>query len=174
MSRVIRTKKKIDARSQQAAGWLMPLIDFFYPPFEKFLPLQTFRYAACGGGNQLLNLAVYYISYNFIFKKQNWDIGFLVFKPHIAAFLVAFVVTFPIGFLLSRYVVFNESDIKGRHQAFRYFTVVGICLLLNYGLLKLFVEVFGWYPTPSMLLTILIVVTFSFLSQKKFAFKSVG
>lgn len=174
MSRVIRTKEKFNAHSEQAAGWLMQIIDFFYPPFRRILPHQTFRYAACGGSNQILNLLVYYISYNFIFKKQDWHLGFITFKPHIAAFLLAFAVTFPIGFLLSRYVVFNESDMKGRQQAVRYITVVLICLLLNYGLLKLFVEVFHWYPTPSMLLTILIVVAFSFLSQKKFAFKSVG
>ncbi len=174
MSRIIRTKEIFNARSQQTAGWLMQVIDFFYPPFRKIIPHQTFRYAACGGANQLLNLVVYYISYNFIFKKQNWNIGVITFKPHIAAFLVAIVFTFPIGFLLSRYVVFNESDVKGRHQAVRYITVVVICLLLNYVLLKLFVEVFGWYPTPSMFLTILLVVSFSFLSQKKFAFKSVG
>jgi putative flippase GtrA len=173
-SRIIRTKERFHARSQQTAGRLMQLIDFFYPPFQRFMPQQTFRYAACGGANQMLNLIVYYISYNFIFRKQNWDLGFITFKPHIAAFLVAFAVTFPIGFLLSRYVVFNQSAIKGRHQAVRYITVVVICLLLNYGLLKLFVEVFHWYPTPSMLLTILLVVTFSFLSQKRFAFKSVG
>ena len=174
MSRILRTKERFNVRSQQTADWLMQVIDFFYPPFRRFIPHETFKYAACGGANQVLNLIVYYISYNFIFKKENWQLGFITFKPHIAAFLLAFVATFPIGFLLSRYVVFHSSIIKGRQQAVRYVTIVLICLLLNYVLLKLFVEVFGWYPTPSMFLTILLVVAFSFLSQKKFAFRSVG
>lgn len=172
MSKVVHVKKKINEKSQQTALKLMPVIDFFYPPFKKIMPLQTFRYAACGGGNQLLNLIIYFISYNYIFKKEVWHLGFIAFKPHIAAFIVSFIITFPIGFLLSRYIVFQGSEVRARHQAFRYFSIVGICLLLNYLLLKLFVEIFHWYPTPSMLLTIIIVVMFSFFTQKKFAFKS--
>jgi putative flippase GtrA len=174
MSRIVRTKQKFHARSQQTAGWLMQIIDFFYPPFRKLIPHQTFRYAACGGGNQLLNLAVYTFFLHYVFKMKPWHLGFWTFKPHTAAFLVAFIVTFPIGFLLSRYVVFNESAIKGRHQIVRYFSIVGICLILNLVLLKLFVEVFHWNEVFSYFLDIIIVVMFSFLSQKRFAFKSVG
>ena len=174
MSKALARKKKIDAKGHQAAGLLLPVIDFFYPPFRKFMPHQTFRYAACGGGNQVLNLIIYFISYNFIFKKEVWHLGFVAFKPHIAAFIVAFIITFPIGFLLARYVVFSDSGVKGRKQAGSYFVIAGICILLNYGLLKLFVEGFHWYPTPSMMLTIVIVVAFSFITQKRFAFKSVG
>jgi len=174
MNKALDRKEKMDARSQQVASLLMPLIDFFYPPFRRFMPLQTFRYAACGGANQALNLIIYYISYNFIFNKEVWDLEFIAFEPHIAAFIIAFIVTFPIGFLLARYVVFSDSEVKGRKQAGSYFIIAGICILLNYGLLKLFVEVFHWYPTPSMLLNIVLVVSFSFFSQKRFAFKSVG
>jgi putative flippase GtrA len=174
MSRILRTKEKFDAHSQKTAGWLMQFIDFFYPPFRKFIPHQTFRYAACGGANQLLNLAVYTFCLYYVFKMKNWDLGFWVFTPHTASFLVAFVVSFPIGFLLSRYVVFNESDVKGRQQIVRYFSIVGICLVLNLVLLKLFVEVFHWNEVLSYFLDVVIVVTFSFLSQKRFAFKSVG
>ena len=49
--------------------------------------------------------------------------------------------------------------------------VVFGCLLLNYGFLKLFVDVFGWYPTPSKLVTTVFVVIFSYLSQKNYTFK---
>ena len=172
MSRILHTKKKIHTKSLQIANWLMPIIDFFYPPFKKIMPLQTFRYAACGGANQLLVLIIYFISYNYIFKKEIWNLGFIALTPHIAAWIVTFVITFPIGFMLSRYVVFNDSEVRGKKQATRYLIIVIICVILNYGFLKLFVEVFHWYPTPSMLITIILLVTFSFFSQKKFTFQS--
>ena len=38
--------------------------------------MQTFRYAACGGMNTLLGLAVYFISYKFILAGKNFDVGF--------------------------------------------------------------------------------------------------
>ncbi len=138
------------------------------------MPLQTFRYAVCGGSNMLLDLFIYFISYNFILNKQNLDIGFLVFKPHIAALLVAFCVSFPLGFLLSKYIVFNSSVLKGRVQLFRYILIVIINLFLNYVSLKILVEYMQFYPTISRLFATIFVVTFSYLSQKHFTFRVKG
>jgi putative flippase GtrA len=154
-------------------GLILKTIDFFYPPFRLFMPQQTFRYAACGGFNTVLDILLFFISYNFIFDKQVVHFSVFALKPHIAAFLTAFSVTFPLGFYFSRYVVFTESNIRGRVQLFRYFLLVLICLCLNYFFLKLFVEHFNLYPTFAKVLTTGLVVTFSFLSQKHFTFRTV-
>ena len=42
------------------------IIDFFYRPFSKYVPQQLFRYAACGGGNMVLDWVFYFILYNFV------------------------------------------------------------------------------------------------------------
>ncbi|NCI47021.1 GtrA family protein [Sediminibacterium soli] len=150
---------------------ILGVIDMFYPLFSKFMPQQTFRYAACGGGNTMLDITLFFISYNFILQKQPVHLPFLTIGAHIAAFLIGFAVTFPVGFYLSRYVVFQETTAGKREQLTKYFTVVLGCLLLNYVFLKLFVDFFHWYPTPSKIATTLFVVTFSYLSQKNYTFK---
>ena len=134
------------------------------------MPLQTFRYAACGGGNVVLDICLYFISYNFIFKKQVVDLGFIAFKPHIAALLVSLFITIPVGFLLSKYVVWTESIIKGRIQLFRYLVIVATNILLNYFFIKLFVERFHFFPTIAKIVTTAIVIIFSYLSQKHYTF----
>jgi putative flippase GtrA len=93
-------------------------------------------------------------------------------SPHIAAFLIAFCFTFPIGFYLSMFVVFQGSYLKRRIQLFRYFMVAMLCILLNYILLKFFVEILGWYPTPSLIITTGIVVFFSYMAQRYFSFRT--
>lgn len=150
---------------------VLNIVDTFYPLFRRVMPLQTFRYAACGGFNTSLDITLFFISYNFILHKQAVHLPFLTIEPHIAAFLIGFAVTFPIGFYLSRYVVFQETSVRKRAQLKKYFTVVLGCVALNYVFLKLFVDVFGWYPTPSKLLTSVFVVAFSYLSQKNYTFK---
>ena len=152
---------------------IISFIDFFYPPFRKLMPIQTFRYAACGGANTLLDIFVFFISYNYILHKQVLDLGFFAFKPHIAAFIMSFLVSFPTGFLLMRHVVFTNSMLHGRVQLFRYFVLVIVCLLLNYIFIKLFVEKFHIYPTIAKILTTAIVVSFSYLTQKNYTFKVV-
>ena len=52
------------------------------------MPLQTFRYAACGGANTILDIVMYAIAYNFILHKQDLDLSFMVFKPHIASIII--------------------------------------------------------------------------------------
>jgi putative flippase GtrA len=152
---------------------ILEVVDFFYPPFKKIMPLQTFRYAACGGGNMVLNLVIYAITYNFILKKQIVYTPVMAISPHIAAYIISFFISFPIGFYLSMFVVFPESYLRKRIQLFRYFTVVIICIILNYVLLKLFVDVWKWYPTPSMFVNTLLIVTFSYFSQRHFSFRKV-
>ncbi len=150
---------------------ILGIVDWLYPLFRKFMPLQTFRYAACGGFNTALDIALFFVSYNFILEKQPLHLSFVTISPHIAAFLMGFCITFPIGFYLSRYVVFQETSVAKREQLSKYFFVVLGCLVLNYGFLKLFVEVFGLYPTPSKLITTFFVIIFSYLSQKHYTFR---
>ena len=148
------------------------VINFFYPYFRRFMPLQTFKYAACGGGNTILDITLFYISVHYLFKTPlvPTPLGFPI-KQHVAAFLVSFSITFPLGFYMSRTIVFPGSTIRGRIQLFRYFVLVMICLCLNYLFIRLFVEQCHLYPTVSKILTTFIVVGFSFLTQKHFTFK---
>ena len=103
--------------------------------------------------------------------KQVLHIGFLAFKPYIAAFIMSFIISFPTGFLLMRYIVFPDSSLHGRIQFLRYFLLVVICILMNYIFIRLFVEIFHIYPTIAKIITTGIVVFFSYLMQKNFTFK---
>ncbi len=147
------------------------IIDWFYPPFKRFMPLQTFRYAACGGGNTLLDICLFFIIYKFVLHKQMLHTPWFTLSPHIAAFLMSFIVTFPVGFFLSRYVVFEGSAVRKREQLPKYMIVVLGAIVLNYFFLKIFVETFGMYATLAKIITTFFVVAFSYFSQKHFTFK---
>lgn len=134
--------------------------------------LQTFRYAASGGGNMLLGFLSYFISYKYIFREHEFHFGFYAFKGHIAALILSFIVTFPVGFFMSKYVVFSDSKMKGRIQLFRYFMICMFNLALNYILLKIFVEKFKIYPVIAQIITTCIVVVFSYIAQRNFSFKA--
>src|SRR5580765_4312006 len=152
---------------------IISTIDYFYPPFRRLLPLQTFRYAVCGGFNTALDIFVFFFAYNFILHKEVLHLGsHIAFKPHIAAFIISFLISFPTGFMLMRHVVFPGSVLHGRVQLFRYFLLVLICIILNYIFIRLFVEHFHLYPTISKIITTAIVVSFSYLTQKNFTFKA--
>jgi putative flippase GtrA len=150
---------------------ILSVIDFFYPLFKRLMPLQTYRYAACGGANTMLDIFLFSV-----FEKNFKQYGVMHFSyfaisPHIAAMIAAFCITFPIGFYYSRYLVFSESNVRGRVQLVRYFSMVLACLALNYMFLKFFIEQLNINPVISKIITTVFVVTFSYLSQKHFTFK---
>jgi putative flippase GtrA len=155
-----------------ARDFILTIIDFFYPPFRRLMNLQTFRYAASGGGNTLLGFLIYFISYKYILQEKQLHFGFYAFKAHVAALFISFCIVFPIGFFMSKYVVFNDSQIKGRIQLFRYFMICLFNLALNYILLKILVERAYVYPVLAQVLTTCIVILFSYLAQRHFSFKT--
>lgn len=149
-------------------------IDTFYFLFRSFMPLKTYRYAVCGGGNLVLDTVLYFVFYHFVFQKQDVDLGFVVMSPYIASLFFVFPITFMTGFLLMRYITFSESNLPPRVQFFRYFIVSMGAIIISYLAMKLLVDAIGVYPTPSRFITIVISVTYSYILQNKFSFKVEG
>lgn len=138
------------------------------------MPLQTFRYAACGAFNTVMGLLVYDVMLFWVLRSQNIDLGFFMFRPHTASLVVACSYTYIAGFLFSKYVVFEQSNLRGRIQLFRYTLTFSFNFLLNFLLLKLLVDVLDWNPSLSQKIITVIVITVNYLSQKHFTFKSKG
>lgn len=150
---------------------ILSLIDFFYPPFSRWISQHTFRYLATGGSTFAAGIVIYYIAYNFVLKQQDIRVGGLLITAPIAALAIESVITFLIGFLLNKYLVFTQSNLKGRVQLFRYGSVVVTNIMLNYAFIKVMVEAFAFYPTIAKILTSVILAIFSYFSQKHFSFR---
>jgi len=152
------------------------IIDFFYRPFAKWMPEQMFRYAACGGGNMVLDWVLYFLIYNFVIGHELVYFQFpisnfqLCLTPHIATLCIVFPITLLTGFWLQKYVTFTQSNLHGARQLFRYIVIVAVNLAINYFGLKLCVETLGWYPTPSKMAITVVTVIISYMGQKYYTF----
>lgn len=154
--------------------WISVLFDFFYPPFRKFMPLQLYRYAACGASNVLFDWVVYFFMYNFVLQHNMLHLGFVTLSSYIAALVLTFPITVTTGFLLQKYVTFTSSNMSGRTQLIRYLMVVFANLALNYVGLKLLVDGLKFFPTPAKMIITVFAAAFSYISQHKFTFKQVS
>ena len=178
------------SRMNRLAQIITKIIDFFYPPFRRFMSEQLFRYAACGGGNLVLDWVLYFLIYNFVIGHDLINLQFTIYNlqfsqaitPHIATLCIVFPITLLTGFWLQKFVTFQTPN-KGEtpnlqtktqsqtpRQLSRYILIVFINLAINYFGLKLCVEILGWYPTPSKMFITLITVAVSYLGQKYFTF----
>lgn len=151
---------------------IIKVVDLFYlRPVAAIVPLQTYRYAVCGGMNMVLDAVWYFVIYHFIVAERFFDLGVVVISPHIASMCLVFPITFFNGFWLNRHVAFRHSPLSGGVQLFRYALSIGGSLALTYLGLKFFVEVCHFWPTPSKVLTTVLTVIYSFLAAKYFTFR---
>jgi len=141
---------------------LTKAIMFFYPIFSKFMDKRTFLYAACGGGNLVLSWILFFMFYQFLFTKDNLEFS---------QFTLCFIISFSIGFLLMKFVVFTESELKGRIQLFRYGVSSLVSSIVSWTLLKFFIDILGIFPSISNVIASCLVVIVSYILQKKYTFK---
>ena len=150
---------------------LISLIDALYiKPLERVISRQTFGYFLCGAANMALDTLWYFLIYHYVVFERNVDLGVLVISPHIAALIIVFPITFFTGFLLNRYVAFRATQQRTTKQLFRYALSVVGSILLNYLLMKLFVDVCHVWPTVAKMMTTVIVAVYSFLAAKYYSF----
>lgn len=156
----------------KAADFVKQFIGFFHTPFRKLLTFEQFAYLSCGGFMAVFDVFTFYVCYNFVLCGKSIHVAGWTFTPHVASIWLPFPLVFSMSFLLSRFVVFSETNLRKRTSLFRYSLLVLICIFLNYGLIRLFVEVCHIHPTVSKVACTIIVAGFSYVMQKYFTFKT--
>jgi putative flippase GtrA len=158
-----------------ARNIILAVIDFFHRPFARVIPTQTFRYLACGGSNTVLNIFIEYLAFNFIMRKQSIPVyGDIVITPEVGAWIIAFAISFPAGFILSRHIVFPESNLHGRIQLFRYALTTVTFIVLTYVMIKLFTMYLPMInQTVRYTFICIFTAVLSYITQRKFTFKSI-
>lgn len=150
---------------------LVKCVDALYiPVVRRFISRELFGYGLCGGANMLLDTLWYFLLYHYVVCERFINLGIVVMSPHIASLCLVFPITFFTGFWLNRNVAFRVTHLRTRKQLFRYTLSVVGSIVINYLCMKLFVELFNIWPTPSKMLTTVISVIYSFLVARYFTF----
>lgn len=151
---------------------LIQIVDALYiRPLQGLISRNVFAYGLCGATNMVLDIIWYFGIYHFVIAERFIDLSFVVVSPHIASLLLVFPITFFTGFWLNRHVAFRATQFSSRLQLSRYAISVCGSILINYLCMKLFVEYFNIWPTPSKMLTTVVSVIYSYLAAKYFTFR---
>jgi len=124
----------------------------------------------------VLNILIYDLAYSLIFHKTDVHLFANTFlTARVGAYVVAFCISFPAGFVMSRHIVFPESNLHGRVQLFRYALATVSFIALTYGLIQLFAYMLPMvHPAISYTFICIITAVLSYISQRTFTFKTVS
>ena len=166
------TKSFEKERSMKLAEKITRIVDFFYlKPLRGVMPLQTFRYAVCGGVNLVINWLLYALLYDVVLGFDYLNLGFVYISRHIAALAVTFPVTLFTGYWLQSRISFKGSPLGDRVSGVRYLVTTLGSLVINYVCLKIFVEWCDIYAPLAQIITSLITIVYSYLLQKYWTFR---
>lgn len=150
---------------------ILTVLDHFYEPLNRIMPLHTYRYIVTGLANSGLDILLFYCFYNFLLRGHPLNLGLLTITPHIAAFMMAFSITFTTAYYINRYILFRETGLSKRQQFIRVFIVNITSVALTYTSLKLLVEYLHLLPTLSKIITTAFTSCVSYFTQTYFYFK---
>lgn len=148
-------------------------LDFFYPIVSRIFDKTTYYYAVAGSTNLVLGWVLFWVLDHWVIHSKTVELPLFKHPVHSYTVIAAVcgVVSFLFGFLMMRYVVFTESQLKGRIQFFRYGLSALISATVNWLLIKLMVDTFAWNASLCNVFASLVVMTISYFLQRKFSFK---
>ncbi|MEG1794540.1 MAG: GtrA family protein [Rikenellaceae bacterium] len=158
-------------KRQKVQTLIIKVTDTLYLPFiHRIVPLQTFRYALCGGVNMLLDAVLYFLFFHFLFFERDLYLIIVTISPQIAAFFITAPITFFTGLWLAKNISFQNSPLKDRTQGFRYLLVTISNFFIKYFGIKILVFI-TIYPSIANVMMTVVTVIFSYFMQKYFTFK---
>ncbi|MBE7176068.1 MAG: GtrA family protein [Mucilaginibacter polytrichastri] len=138
--------------------------------FRKILRNQVVRFFLSAGFGVLVDAVIYFLLYNYVFQKYNITVWGYRIKGVTAAFVISFSAQVITNFLVNKYLVFTESELKGRKQFFRFALVATLGFFANLLLLNLLVEL-GLYAPYARVLAALSLGAASYFVHKFFSFR---
>ncbi|CAN5408994.1 hypothetical protein BH11BAC2_BH11BAC2_16210 [soil metagenome] len=139
---------------------------------KTLLKSKVFRYFISAGIATWVDITVYFIAFNYIYEKSD----IVVFeKITISAPTASLILSYTMGlitnFIITKFLVFKESDLETHKQLFRYVLVAMVVLVLNYGLMSVLIRTLHWYPTVARAVSAFGIGFLSFVIHKYFSFK---
>lgn len=133
---------------------------------------KVIRYFFAAGTATVVDVCVYKFMLDFVLHRQPI---YLTEQLVLAAITVSICVSYSCGlitnFLITKYFVFHESEVKGRSQFGRFVMVAGVVFIANYLATKALTEYLDWYPTIARAVSAVTIGVFSFTAHKAFSFR---
>ncbi|ADY51497.1 hypothetical protein Pedsa_0925 [Pseudopedobacter saltans DSM 12145] len=140
--------------------------------WQNLLQNKVIRFFLSAGVAAVIDSIAYYIIINFVISHSSVHIGDRIIKAHEFSFLISYSLGVLVNFSMTKFIVFTDSTLKNRQQFSRFVLVACLGFFANYGLLKLFVEIFDFWPTFARVSALLCLGVASYYVHRLFTFRN--
>jgi len=137
---------------------------------DKLFKNQVIRFVFSAGVGFLVDIAAFYFLYHNFLEQPNYNVLNYRFDNYTLSLAISFFLGVVVNFLITKYMVFNESESSPAKQFFRFISVAIIGFFANLTLLDIFIRSFQIYPPVARVAAALSLFFASFFIHKFFSF----
>jgi putative flippase GtrA len=136
----------------------------------KLINNQVFRFVLSAGAGFLVDVSAFYLFYHNLLTQHTYQILGLTIRNYTISLALSFFMGVLVNFLITRYMVFNESKSAPRKQFFRFVTVAIVGFFANLSVVKILIQACSFNPTVARISAALSLFFASFFIHKVFSF----
>ena len=131
---------------------------------------QIARFIMSAGMGFLVDISSFYLFYHNLFTQKYYNFPFIKVSNSTLSLAVSFSLGVVVNFLITKFLVFTESQTSAAKQFLRFASVATIGFFANFGMIELFIHQFNMYPPIARPLAALSLFFASYFVHKFFSF----
>ena len=137
---------------------------------HKLVKNQVFRFVLSAGSGALVDVLAFYLFYHNLLVQHTYKVLSYTVRNSTISLAISFFMGVVVNFLITRYLVFNESKLKASRQFGRFILVAIVGFFANLAIVKLMIQGFDVYPPVARIIAILSLFFASYFIHKVFSF----
>ena len=131
---------------------------------------QVFRFVFSAGIGFLVDISVFYLFYHNLLNQQTYQILSFTVRNSSLSLAISFFLGVVVNFLITKFLVFHESQSKSSKQFIRFILVAIIGFFANLAVVKFLIQDMGVYPPYARVMAALSLFFASYFIHKMFSF----
>ncbi len=138
--------------------------------WKKIAKNQVARFILSAGMGFLVDVSVFFLLFHYAFTQRNYNILSVKINNSTLTLGISFTLGVLVNFLITKYLVFTESQTSAYKQFFRFAVVAAVGFFANLGIIEVFINYFDMYPPVARPLAALSLFFASYFVHKFFSF----
>lgn len=137
---------------------------------KKIAKNQVARFILSAGMGFLVDITAFFLLFHYAFTQRSYNILSVQVNNSTLALGVSFTLGVLVNFLITKYLVFVESQTSAYKQFFRFAIVATVGFFANLGIIEVLIQYFNMYPPLARPLAALSLFFASYFVHKFFSF----
>jgi putative flippase GtrA len=138
--------------------------------WSKITKSPAVRFLLSAGAGFAVDIAAFYLLYHNLFEQKTYGLLSYTIRNSTLSLSISFFLGVMVNFIMTRYLVFNQSKLPAYKQFIRFISVAAIGFFANLMVLKFMIQQLNIYPPLARIFTALSLFAASYFIHKFFSF----